>query len=506
MERSLSLRGSSIPVARLLTWPGLVLLAAASGMIVATRTDWAWLCIGVWAGVVLINQPAFMWAGGALAVTVLSRALVSWGAAPAALNFAHFPLTMAAAFVAALERSEPSPLARRTGAGIVALLGVAFASWAFNGGELLRPILTWLVFVEPFLLFYAIVRSPMTAAQGRGFLALLLGLAALQIPFAIPQALQYGMGDAVAGTFRGLASGAHMAGAVACLGLLIVLMRTVQPGTSDRGRWVAATLALFIVPVLADAKQVIVAFLPPFALLAARGSGRRIGPAIAAVALLGALLVSAAYFYPPLSTVLDMKLFRGGIESKVSSAQIVVKRMQSSPIQLVLGLGPGNSISRVSLLTAGGLVSRDSPVAALGLQTAPATRALLDSFRSNYMWSSSAWTGISSWLGVFGDLGLLGLLIYVWLGYQIWTAAYECSAPLRAVISGGLLSAVALGVVYSWLEEPGYMLPLAVLCAAAWTAGKAEPDSNRAAEQAEIPAAPVPAGYATRRAGRWGKV
>ncbi len=493
MEYAFPARSKSLPGRRLLMWAVLVALAAASGFVVAARPEWAWLCIGASAGIVLINQPAYLWAGGALGAAVLSRVLVSWGVAPAALNFAHFPLALAAAAVATLESNDSTALGRRVGAGILGLLGVAYASWAWNGGEFLRPILTWLVFIEPFLLFYALVRSPMRWERARAFLAVLLGLSVLQIPLALWQSVRLGWGDAVAGTFAGLAAGAHVAGAVACLGLLIVLARAVEPGTLQRGRWVAFTLALFAVPVLADAKQVIVAFLPAFALVVARASGRRIAPAVAASALIAVLVVSAAYVYSPLQSLLNAKLFRGGIENKVSSARLVLDRMESSPVRILLGLGPGNSISRVSLLTAGGMVKRDSPVSALGLRTAPTTRALLDSYRSNFMWSSSAWTGISSWLGVFGDLGLLGLAIYVWIGFEIWSAASRLPGQFRGVINGALLSGAVLGVVYSWLEEPGYTLPLAALCAVAWAAGNAEQRGGAAGAAAGRIREPEPA-------------
>ena len=502
MERTSSARTRAFGSGRLLMWAGLVIFAAVAGMMVAVRPELAWLALGTAAGLVLVNQPAYFWAGGALAAVVLSRVLVSWGVAPSAVNFAHFPLAVAAAVVATLETSEASPLARRMGAGILGLLGVAFASWAWNGGEFLRPVLTWLVFTEPFLLFYALVRSPMGEKQVRAFFVGLLALAALQLPFGLWQAATIGWGDPVAGTFAGLAAGAHVAGAMACLGLLIVLGRSVEPGVLHRGRWVLATLALFVLPVIADAKQVIVAFLPPFALVVARASGRRIGPAVAATGLIAALVVSAAYVYTPLQSLLNLRLFQGGIESKVTSAQVVFQKMEP-PVEVLLGLGPGNSMSRVSLLTAGGMVKRSSPVAALGLRTAPTTRELLDSFRSNFMWSSSAWTGISSWLGIFGDFGLLGLLIYSWLGFQIWSASSGLPGYYRGIVSGALLSGLVLGVVYSWLEEPGYTLPLAALCAVACVAGELElrrqPSEPAAAEVWE----PLPSGERAPGARAW---
>lgn len=62
-----------------------------------------------------------------------------------------------------------------------------------------------------------------------------------------------------------------------------------------------------------------------------------------------------------------------------------------------------------------------------------------------------------------GDLGLVGLGFYVWMGWQLWQhlkkrRGWETAAARAALVMAGIL-----GMLYSWLEEPGFALTVALI-------------------------------------------
>jgi hypothetical protein len=77
--------------------------------------------------------------------------------------------------------------------------------------------------------------------------------------------------------------------------------------------------------------------------------------------------------------------------------------------------------------------------------------------------SSSVWSGIASWLALFGDLGFLGLGLYLWMSLILWrhlTAKHRWPVGVAKAV---LVMAGLLGVVFSWLEEPGFTLLAALV-------------------------------------------
>ena len=84
-------------------------------------------------------------------------------------------------------------------------------------------------------------------------------------------------------------------------------------------------------------------------------------------------------------------------------------------------------------------------------------------YQSWLFYGSSVWSGISSWLGLFGDLGLIGLGIYLWMSWQLWRNLKGPHKWEASVAKGVLIMVGILGVMYSWLEEPGFTLIAALI-------------------------------------------
>lgn len=439
------------------------LVALGMGLAIGSDARWLWVFAAAAAGALSVLLPTDAWIFGALALAVCSRVFSAMGA-PATINFIHFPL-VGAAVVSALVQQGPAPrVARRLGWYILALGGVIVTSWIVNGGEFLRPVLTFALLAEPFLLVFACVRRPPNVPGTERDWIIIITLCMLQVPLGFWQLLRFGGGDPVQGTFMGQGTGAHVSGAVALLGALVCIAAVTRPSRRYSRVPLGLTAAVLLaIPFVADAKQVIVAYIPSaiILLLATGVSPIRFVAASIIAALVG---WGGVYLNRDLRQLVDYQIVSSGLEAKLAGAEALAGALWRDPASIALGLGPGNSVSRVALMTSEGLANAGSPVASLELKTAPFTREFFWGTSANYMSAnSSAWSGASSWLGILGDIGVVGLAVYLWICWILWTEASMGSG--RSLARAALVGAALLGGVYSWLEEPGYMLPLAAILA-----------------------------------------
>ncbi|MGH7830006.1 MAG: hypothetical protein ACREP8_07485, partial [Candidatus Binatia bacterium] len=441
--------------------PGLMITAACvvMGATIVIAPAVAWALLGALMGLLLLQLPAYTWASVAVITATLSRLIVATGSVPGIVNFFHFPLAFGAALLAATSRRRGLPVAKPLRTGLAAFFLVSLVSWVLNGGEFLRPLLDWLVFSEPFLIIYALVRNPPSPDQEKFLWKLTLAIAFVQLPLAVWQAVTLGLSDTVQGTFIGMGAGHHVAGGVALTGTLICVSRGLSStALGGKPTWLLGAILLFVIPVLSDAKQNIIAFLPALVFLLLMFRVRWTGFLFALPPL--ALTVLAAFlYYPPLQMALDWTRVSQGLLGKVEAFIVIVRNASNNPGGWLFGLGPGNSVSRVALMGMEGYIKGDSPVALLGLGAARTTREIWELTFSKWLFaSSSVWSGISSWLGLLGDLGVAGLALYVWILWTLWrnlkgSRSWEISTAKSAMIMLGLL-----GAIYSWLEEPGFTL------------------------------------------------
>lgn len=444
---------------------GLAGLSAAMGASIVTAPLFAWvLAIGA-VLVLLLSAPAYYWAIAALVSATLFRPFTALGLAPSYINFFHFPLALLAGILACGKKPYQDAVTRKTGIGILALLLVCVVSWIANEGEVSRPFLEWLVFCEPFLALFAILRTDLTPRMYRASWALVLGIALVQVPVGYWQAINVGLSDDLQGTFIGQGAGAHVAGAVCLLGILICATRGAKTRSmTAKWCWFLTATVLFTIPLLADANQVIVAGVLGLGLALITCLGINPVRLVLPVSAMATVVYFGYLFYEPLHRLSNSDLLRDGIEGKIEGTNLVLSGMWHTPTFGVIGLGPGNSVSRVALMTSGADLKEGSPVALLGLKTAHVTREVEQLTESNYLWkSSSVWSSISSWTGLIGDLGPVGLGIYLWIVAQLWRAVSGSRDWESSVMRGAFLMVCFLGFIYSWLEEPGFTLMLAFI-------------------------------------------
>jgi hypothetical protein len=448
-----------------LTGALLVLAGTLTGSVVVLLPLAAWTLAAAALALLLLLAPSYVRIGAAVLAVIGSRMLVAVGNFPELLNFFHFPLVLLAALVAATEGAPLSSSRQALGYGLIALLATCLLSWIINGGQPIRPLLDWLVFAEPFLLIYALAAMPPDPRKMKALWGLALALPFAQLPLAGYQALSQGISDPVQGLFLGMGAGAHVAGGLTLVGSLICLAKAAASAKLKAGPfWLLGGIFLFLVAVLADAKQVIIAFFPALVLMLLGLVRLRWNRAIVALPVLAGIILGAFSYYRPLQIVLDWTLISRGVLGKVQAFAVVASRFSSSPGAWIFGLGPGNTVSRVALMSLERFVKPGSPVQLLGLNPALTTLELWNLTTSNWLFSaSSVWSSVSSWLGLLGDLGLVGFGIYIWMCLSIWRGLNSKAVWQTRIARAVLLMCGLLGFMFSWLEEPGFTIPASLV-------------------------------------------
>ncbi len=127
----------------------------------------------------------------------------------------------------------------------------------------------------------------------------------------------------------------------------------------------------------------------------------------------------------------------------------------------LFGLGPGHTVSRLGAWFMQDYQSILGPLGATTTTIGTDSRSFIDSFWLAY--SSSLFSPIFGWAGIWGDIGLVGLGAYLFLAYIVWLH-FGLDNSLKIT----LLATLVLGFIFTQIEEPGYMLSLALLLGLAW--------------------------------------
>jgi hypothetical protein len=404
---------------------------------------------GAWSAVVRVSRSRLAtWPVSlailALVLATVSRLLEAHLGFPRAVNWLHFPIVVLA-FALSL------PRLRATQASVVAahlaLLGAFLASAWINGAGAINAALGYTLLAEPFLLHAALLGAKPTTESIRALGVWLLALAAVQIPVSLtqlPASFAARNPDLVQGTFQGMGPGHHVMAAVALTGALYLNRSFVV-----RPRWAArlVTGLLLALLVLSDSKQVMLAYSVAYVLLRAM----RIDTFTAAWRLAASVFLILLAIYVALWSY-DLHLFLhdarhvGRFAHKFVVFPILAAHFDS-PVQWVLGVGPGHGVSRLG----GWLLEHYWSV----LEPLGATRTGI----AAEAWAAGQDVGMSSlfaplfsWAGIFGDVGLAGLSAYfalLWLAYR--RAADDLSRLL-------LLAVAVLGFCFEWLEQFNLML------------------------------------------------
>lgn len=400
-----------------------------------------------------------------LGLALFPRLLSSIGF-PKLVVFFHFAITPVL-FLLTFRKSLNYVLLRHVAVTIFVLFCVMLISMNINEAGVVNLLLSFLMIVSPVMLIVAmcsVVWSRDSILMFEKFIVIFL---LVHTAFAFTQFFLLGYrGDDVEGVFIGMGAGGHIAGAISAISSLWIL----------KIKWIFFRLRYFlaiasiVVVFLSDSKQVIAVLgLSSAIYFFAVGENiteklKLIGISVCSV---GLLFVIASTVFPGLLVYLqDNKLF-DGLEQKMIVIPVIIS-FYDGWFSWLFGLGPGHSVSRLATM----LPSYDFLSSSLGATMHDATGVVLmvkeSQLFSNSVTGSSMFALDFSLAGIWGDLGIIGLTLFVCIYMMIWRLAGEADKLSKFFI----VSVFVYGFVFTWVEEPAFMLYLMAYVGYAWQKSK----------------------------------
>jgi hypothetical protein len=394
---------------------------------------------------------------------------------PSAINFLHFavvPLACGSVLFNARSKDRKQILiSRRLLLGLFFFLIAIFASALLNGAGVVNAVLDYLLLAEPFILILTIVSLPMSLASFDRFRNWILQFALINLIFAYVQKYVFhmerliGLEDNIKGIFIGQGAG-HVLGGSVSMTFAVYYLLTAK----TKPFWFTVTIALAALNhlVISDTKQVLISFIVGYLLLYLINL-KDIRKTILYL-VLGIAFISI--FYWAIYQFEYLRAFRTWIRPEIYGPDGEATRLKfatfrivpqyfHSPLNWLLGLGPGHTVGRL-----GGwmLESYWNLLGPLGATIHPASKAVWMAVRESWLGDqSSLFSPLFGWAGIWGDLGFLGLGAYFYLAFLVWR--YVCLADLSKYL---MLTVFVFGLIFSQLEEPGYTLFVASLVGLGW--------------------------------------
>lgn len=415
----------------------------------------------------------------AFAVVFFPRLLDSAGF-PSMVNFAHFAILPFVCIIAIAKtrtkNREQIASSQMLLTGLLLLLATTVASGLFTQAGLINVALQYLLLAEPFIFLVALICVPMTHSSLANFKKWINGFMIFHIGLALIQAflLQVGImkpgelsipADNIQGVFYVSGSG-HVVGASvsATFGLYYFLTAKNNPLWLRGGVLAGAILQLL----LADAKQVLLVTLVSWGILILaqlKDIKKTFQYLISGALVVYALLwcMQNVPLFRAFNTWVRPEIYGPDGEAtllKTASIRIIVSHYDSF-LDWFFGLGPGHTVGRLGgwMLTAYWDLLKP-----LDATINPVSQEVWDAVYASWLGkASSMFSPLFSWAAIWGDLGLLGLAAYLYLGYIVWRRF--CLDDLSKFF---LINIIVHGFIFTQLEEPGYMLFIAVLIGLQW--------------------------------------
>jgi hypothetical protein len=359
--------------------------------------------------------------------------------------------------------------------GLLILFGVSIASAIINGAGFINAVVSFMMLGEPFMFLLGFTCVPLTQRSFSKIKNFLYGsvlinflLAAVQKPLIDGGRLDAGNlngTDGCGGVFFVSGAGNYVSATVSLMFALYFLSRDKEMPVWVR--WFVLFAALWHI-LFSDSKQLILTFGFAWILLILLNSKNllkalKLVIGLALVGIIGLWLVQNVPEFQAYTAWARPELYGPkGLAwyAKFYSVNMILEHYQS-PLNWLVGLGPGHTVSRL-----GAWFLRD--YAAI-LSPLGSTRTDIGQLSSDFIagfWltsGSSLFSPIFGWAGIWGDLGILGIGAYLYLGFLVWR--YFASDDITKVM---LLSVLIIGFIFTQMEEPGYVISLAMIVGLGW--------------------------------------
>ena len=412
--------------------------------------------------------------------TVFFPRLLNSAGAPAVINFAHFATVPFACIIAVFQtrtkNSKQISISRALMSGLIILLGVMTASALLNSAGAINIILGFFLLTEPYMFLLGIICIPMTQVSFKRFRKWIVGFSCFHIFLALTQKILLDLGimhtttmeipeDNIQGVFY-LSGSGHVVGSSVSIsfGLYYLLSNKNSPV------WIRGSIffASFLQLLFADAKQVLLVSLVSWLLLiilSVKDIRKTLQYIIIAI-ITGFILVWCVQnleLFRAFNTWMRPEIYGPNGEAtlvKTASIRIITSYLKS-PLNWLLGLGPGHTVGRLGGWMLPGYASLLNP---LGATIHPVSQEAWNAVDSSWIGSaSSMFSPFFGWAGIWGNIGFLGVGAYLYLASIVWRRL--CYDKLSKFL---MLNVFVHGFIFSQMEEPGYMLFVAALIALQW--------------------------------------
>lgn len=416
----------------------------------------------------------------AFSIAFFARIFCSITRAPSVLVHLHF---LAVPFATAVILLTAKPKDQKQIAtvqllllGLMTLFTIMVASALLNDAGLVNAIFSFLLSSGPYMLLAAIVCLPMALRSVERLQKWIIWSSFANMLLAFVQWFLLKAGrisangldqtDGMAGVFFVSGAGNYVSATIsAYFAIYYLLFVRAAPSWLKGITLIGALLQLQ----LSDSKQVMFALLSGVALLLPF-TMKNVGKAFAYT--IGCVLLIAGFYWciQNLETFAAFSNYinKGGVWGPDGEAARikpiafeVIPRYFHSPLNWLLGLGPGHTVGRL-----GGWLLKENwrILGPLGATLHPASDAVLTEYYNSWLaMESTMFCPLFGWAGIWGDIGFLGLAAYLFLAWIVWR--YLCFDNFSKFL---ILSTAMFGFIFTQMEEPGHMLYTATLIGLRW--------------------------------------
>lgn len=408
---------------------------------------------------------------------------------PSIINFFHFAIVPGAVLVNLLttktKNRQQIYVSQALIWGLSLLLGIIIISALLNQAGVVNVFFEYLLLAEPFIFLLGIACVPLSQKALKSLRKWMFVFAIINFALATLQWLlveagtlniasngdygQFQKYDVIQGVFYLSGAGNYVSASVSISVALYCFLRTKSyPFWLRSLGLVAAAFQLII----SDSKQVLLAYFVGWAiliLLQFKHLDKLIIYLIAAVVSVYGFLwcvrnVDSDFFFSLRYWLIeraDIYRFDGeAFQSKTLLFQMLPAYYDSF-FDWFFGIGPGHTVGRL-----GGWILKDYGYLLRPLG-ATIHRASSDVWTATYKIDINRYTTMFSpffgWAGIWGDLGFFGLSAYLFIVSLVWR--YFCTDKLAM---HSVLTAFVFGLIFTQMEEPGYMLTVALMLGLQW--------------------------------------
>lgn len=415
----------------------------------------------------------------AFSLVFYGRIFTTLTPAPVILVHAHFAIVPLVFWIAVAtsptKNQQQTKLVQTLLRGMLIFFLAILASALWNQTGFINAVASFMMLAEPIMFLAAIVCIPMSESSftriQRWFMGSVLInflLAAVQKPLIDAGKLDaqgFDGTDGCGGVFFVSGAGNYISASVSVAFAIYFLANGKKFPLWLR---IAAMSAASWQLLFSDSKQLVFAYLLAWLLLVL-SNFQDVGKSIKL--LLGIAVTGFIFFwcvqnleaFKAFSAWARLDLYQKNGDAwftKFYSVKAILAEFDSGGNWL-FGLGPGHTVSRLGAWFMQDYQSILGPLGATTTSIGVDSRAFIDNFWLAY--SSSMFSPIFGWAGIWGDLGLVGLGTYLFLSYIVWRH-FGLDNSLKIT----LLATLVLGFIFTQIEEPGYMLTLALLLGLAW--------------------------------------